>query len=121
MDTDKIKIYGARAGGLDGEGWRDRSAEKRKMEDKCERIANHRCNLFINRQLIYNYPEQVLMNKGVTSIEHADFDGVEASLVTGEICSTFGNASENVLGTYDLVEEIMIGGQADQVLRRRQR
>ena len=81
------------------------------MEDKCERIANHGCNLFINRQLIYNYPEQVLMNKGVTSIEHADFDGVGAfALVTGgEICSTFDDASGNVLGTCDLVEEIMIG------------
>ena len=75
MDTDKIKIYGARVrvdsmakvGEIE-------AAEKKKMEDKCARIANHGCNLFINRQLIYNYPEQVLMNKGVTSIEHADFD-----------------------------------------------
>jgi T-complex protein 1 subunit beta len=62
-------------------------------------------------QLIYNYPEQVLMNKGVTSIEHADFDGVERlALVTGgEICSTFDDPAGNVLGTCDLVEEIMIG------------
>ena len=112
MDTDKIKIYGARVrvdsmakvGEIE-------AAEKQKMEDKCTRIANHGCNLFINRQLIYNYPEQVLMNKGVTSIEHADFDGVERlALVTGgEICSTFDDAAGNVLGTCDLVEEIMIG------------
>ena len=112
MDTDKIKIYGARVrvdsmakvGEIE-------AAEKAKMAAKCEKIAAHGCNLFINRQLIYNYPEQVLMNKGVTSIEHADFDGVERlALVTGgEICSTFDDASGNVLGTCDLVEEIMIG------------
>ena len=69
------------------------------------------CNLFINRQLIYNYPEQVLSDKGVASIEHADFDGVERlALVTGgEICSTFDDPEGNVLGTCDLIEEIMIG------------
>ena len=78
MDTDKIKIYGARVrvdsmakvGEIE-------AAEKAKMAAKCEKIAAHGCNLFINRQLIYNYPEQVLSDKGVASIEHADFDGVE--------------------------------------------
>ena len=53
------------------------AAEKQKMADKCAKIAAHGCNLFINRQLIYNYPEQELMRAGVASIEHADFDGVE--------------------------------------------
>lgn len=112
MDTDKIKIYGARVrvdsmakvGEIE-------TAEKAKMAAKCEKIAAHGCNLFINRQLIYNYPEQVLSDKGVASIEHADFDGVERlALVTGgEICSTFDDPEGNVLGTCDLIEEIMIG------------
>jgi T-complex protein 1 subunit beta len=112
MDTDKIKIYGARVrvdsmakvGEIE-------AAEKRKMREKCEKIAKFGCNLFINRQLVYNYPEQVLMNAGVTSIEHADFDGVERlALVTGgEICSTFDDPDSSVLGTCDAVEEIMIG------------
>ena len=112
MDTDKIKIYGARVrvdsmakvGEIE-------AAEKAKMAAKCEKIAKHGCNLFINRQLIYNYPEQVLSDLGVTSIEHADFDGVERlALVTGgEICSTFDDPEGNVLGTCDTVEEIMIG------------
>jgi hypothetical protein len=31
----------------------------------CAKIVAHGCNLFINRQLIYNYPEQVLANAGV--------------------------------------------------------
>lgn len=30
---------------------------------------------FINRQLIYNFPEQIFTEAGVISIEHADFDG----------------------------------------------
>ena len=112
MDTDKIKIYGARVrvdsmakvGEIE-------AAEKAKMAVKCEKIAKHGCNLFINRQLIYNYPEQVLSDLGVASIEHADFDGVERlALVTGgEICSTFDDPEGNVLGTCDTVEEIMIG------------
>ena len=112
MDTDKIKIYGARVrvdsmakvGEIE-------AAEKAKMAAKCEKIAKHGCNLFINRQLIYNYPEQVLSDLGVASIEHADFDGVERlALVTGgEICSTFDDPEGNVLGTCDTVEEIMIG------------
>jgi len=112
MDTDKIKIYGARVrvdsmakvGEIE-------AAEKAKMAAKCEKIAKHGCNLFINRQLIYNYPEQELMRAGVASIEHADFDGVERlALVTGgEITSTFDDPSNVKLGHCDLVEEMMIG------------
>ena len=34
-------------------------AEKKRMREKCEKIANFGINVFINRQLIYNYPEQV--------------------------------------------------------------
>ena len=34
-------------------------------------------SLFINRQLIYNYPEEIMTDAGVASIEHADFEGVE--------------------------------------------
>lgn len=30
---------------------------------------------FVNRQLIYNFPEQIFTEAGVISIEHADFDG----------------------------------------------
>ena len=34
-------------------------AEKQKMRNKCEKIINHGVNVFVNRQLIYNFPEQV--------------------------------------------------------------
>ena len=52
-------------------------AEKMKMKNKVDRILKHGMNVFISRQLIYNYPEQLLTDAGVSSIEHADFEGIE--------------------------------------------
>ena len=69
-------------------------------------------NLFdINRQLIYNYPEQLFADNGIMAIEHADFGGIERlALVTGgEIVSTFDHPEMVKLGHCDLIEEIMIG------------
>lgn len=34
-------------------------AEKDKMRTKCKKIIDHGVNVFVNRQLIYNFPEQV--------------------------------------------------------------
>ncbi len=50
-------------------------AEKLKMKQKVERILAHHPSCFINRQLIYNYPEQLFAQAGVMAIEHADFEG----------------------------------------------
>jgi T-complex protein 1 subunit beta len=36
-------------------------AEKLKMKQKVDKIVAHNISCFINRQLIYNYPEQVLV------------------------------------------------------------
>lgn len=33
-------------------------AEKDKMRKKCKKIIDHGVNVFVNRQLIYNFPEQ---------------------------------------------------------------
>lgn len=118
MDTDKIKVFGssikvdslAKIADLE-------LAEKEKMKDKVQKILNHNCNVFINRQLIYNYPEQLFADAGVMAIEHADFDGIERlALVTGgEIVSTFENPALVKLGECDLIEQIMIG--EDTLLR----
>ncbi|CAM9976567.1 unnamed protein product, partial [Ectocarpus fasciculatus] len=54
MDTDKIKIYGSRVRVAEIE-----EAEKDKMRKKCKKIVDHGINVFVNRQLIYNFPEQV--------------------------------------------------------------
>ena len=81
------------------------------MKAKVESIAAHGINVFVNRQLIYNYPESILAEKGILTIEHADFEGVERlSLVTGgEIASTFDRPDLVKLGHCDLIEEIIIG------------
>ncbi|KAG8525362.1 T-complex protein 1 subunit beta [Bacidia gigantensis] len=112
MDTDKIKIFGARvkvdATSKLGELER---AERDKMKAKVEKIKSHGINCFVNRQLIYNWPEQLFSDAGIVSIEHADFDGVERlALVTGgEIASTFDHPETVKLGHCDLIEEVIIG------------
>ena len=53
------------------------------MKDKVDKIKSHGINCFVNRQLIYNWPEQLFADSGIMAIEHADFDGVERlALVT---------------------------------------
>jgi T-complex protein 1 subunit beta len=118
MDTDKVKLYGSRVR-VDSLARvaEIEDAEKAKMIAKCDRILAHNCNVFVNRQLIYNRPEQYFTQKGIMAIEHADFDGVERlALVTGgEIVSTFDDPSAVRLGHADVVEEAMIG--EDVVIR----
>jgi len=112
MDTDKIKIFGARVK-VDGTGKLAEleRAEKEKMKAKVDAIASHGITCFLNRQLVYNYPESLLSERGIMCIEHADFEGVERlSLVTGgEIASTFDRPDLVKLGHCDVIEEIMIG------------
>uniref|UniRef100_A0A4D5R9W8 T-complex protein 1 subunit beta n=1 Tax=Scolopendra viridis TaxID=118503 RepID=A0A4D5R9W8_SCOVI len=112
MDTDKIKVFGSRVR-VDSTAKvaELELAEKEKMKEKVDMILKHNINVFINRQLIYNYPEQLFADVGVMAIEHADFDGIERlALVTGgEIVSTFGNPELVKLGHCDLIEEVMIG------------
>lgn len=118
MDTDKIKIYGSRVR-VDSMNKvaEIEEAEKDKMRKKCQKIIDHGINVFINRQLIYNYPEQIFTEAGVVSIEHADFDGVErlAAVTGGEVTSTFDHPELVTLGECKVIEEVMIG--EDKVLR----
>jgi T-complex protein 1 subunit beta len=81
------------------------------MKAKVAKIASHGITCFVNRQLIYNYPESLLAEAGIMSIEHADFEGVERlALVTGgEIASTFDQPELVKIGRCDVIEEIMIG------------
>lgn len=114
MDYDKIKIFGTRVKADSMEKVAEiEQAEREKMKKKVEKILAYKPDIFINRQLIYDYPEQLMIEKGVTVIEHADFEGVErlALALGGEILSTFDDPSQaNVaLGQAELMEEIMIG------------
>ncbi|AQK89673.1 Putative TCP-1/cpn60 chaperonin family protein [Zea mays] len=112
MDTDKVKIYGAQVRVDSMSKVADiEAAEKQKMREKVQKIIAHGINCFINRQLIYNFPEELFADAGILAIEHADFEGIERlALVTGgEIASTFDNPDSVKLGHCKVIEEIMIG------------
>ncbi|KAK6738887.1 hypothetical protein RB195_020779 [Necator americanus] len=118
MDTDKVKVFGSRVR-VDSVAKvaELEAAEKLKMKEKVDRILAHKANVFINRQLIYNYPEQLFADAGVMAIEHADFEGIErlALVLGGEIVSTFDTPENVRFGSCDLIEEVMIG--EDRLLR----
>jgi T-complex protein 1 subunit beta len=86
-------------------------AERERMLAKVDRIIAYGCNVFINRQLIYNLPEQHFAAHGIMAIEHADFDGIErlAAVTGGEIIATFDTPGAVKLGSCKLIEEVMIG------------
>jgi T-complex protein 1 subunit beta len=118
LDTDKIKIYGARVRvNSMAKVAEIEAAEKKKMKEKVEKILKHGMSCFISRQLIYNYPEQLFTSNGVMAIEHADFEGVErlAKVLGAEIASTFDHPERATLGKCDLIEEVVIG--EDKVIR----
>lgn len=118
MDTDKVKIFGARVKVDSTSKLADlEKAEREKMREKVNRIKSHGINCFINRQLIYNWPESLLAEAGIMSIEHADFDGIERlALVTGgEIASTFDHPDLVKLGQCAEISEVIIG--EDQLIK----
>jgi len=112
MDYDKIKIMGSKVkvDSMDRVAEIE-AAEKLKMKTKVDKILAHKPDVFINRQLIYNYPEQLMGEKNVMVIEHADFDGTErlAAVLGADIVSTFDTPDQVKLGSCKLIEEIMIG------------
>jgi T-complex protein 1 subunit beta len=118
MDHDKVKIFGSKVR-VDSmfKVAEIEEAEKQKMKKKVDKILAHKPDVFINRQLIYNYPEQLLAEKGIMVIEHADFDGTErlAAVLGADIISTFDNPEGAKLGTCAIIEEIMIG--EDKVIK----
>lgn len=114
MDYDKIKIFGTRVKVDSTDKVAEiEQAEKEKMKEKVEKILAYKPDIFINRQLVYNYPEQLFADKGVMVIEHADFEGVErlSKALGAEILSTFNSPdqSDKLLGGSAKVEEIMLG------------
>jgi T-complex protein 1 subunit beta len=118
MDTDKVKIFSSKVKTSSPKVIADlEAAEKDKMRRKVEKIIAHGCNVFINRQLIYNYPEQIFANNHIMAIEHADFEGVErlAKVTGADVVSTFDTPESVVLGKCALIEEVLIG--EDKVIR----
>ncbi|KAL1239179.1 T-complex protein 1 subunit beta [Trichinella pseudospiralis] len=114
MDTDKIKVFSAQIVTDSINRLRDLEiAEKAKMKKKVDKIIAHNVNVFINRQLIYNYPEQLFADAKIMAIEHADFDGITrlAHVLGGDIVSTFDNPKQTKLGSCELIEEVEIGDE----------
>jgi T-complex protein 1 subunit beta len=114
LDNDKIKIFGTRVKVDSTEKIAEiQAAEKEKMKEKIDKILAYKPDVFINRQLIYDYPESLFAEKGIMVIEHADFEGVErlSKALGSEILSTFDlpETNDRVLGYTERVEEIMIG------------
>jgi len=112
MDTDKIKVFGSRVRVESlAKVAQIEVAEKEKMKEKVQAILKHDINCFINRQLIYNYPEQLFADAGVMAIEHADFEGIErlGLVLGGDIVSTFWTPEKVKLGQCDLISEVIIG------------
>lgn len=115
LDTDKVKVFGAKFK-VDSTSKLAQleKAEREKMKTKIAKISKFGINTFINRQLIYDYPEQLFTDLGINSIEHADFEGVERlALVTGgEVVSTFDDPHNCKLGECDAIEETIIGEES---------
>jgi len=112
MDTDKIKIHGAKVKVSSiSQLAKIEQAEKEKMKQKVKKILDHGIDCFIDRQLIYNFAEQMFTDAGIMAIEHADFEGVErlALALGAEITSTFEHPELVKLGKCKLIEEIIIG------------
>eukprot|EP00792_Barthelona_sp_PAP020_P007065 TRINITY_DN3099_c0_g1_i3.p1 TRINITY_DN3099_c0_g1~~TRINITY_DN3099_c0_g1_i3.p1 ORF type:complete len:482 (-),score=186.33 TRINITY_DN3099_c0_g1_i3:1193-2638(-) len=112
LDRDKVKIQGSQIKVDSAEKVAAiEEAERHKMITKVEKISQHGCNVVINRQLIYDFPEQLFADKGIVSIAHADFIGTEqlSAALGGDIVSTFETPELVTLGEAELLEEIMIG------------
>lgn len=114
MDHDKIKVFGAKVNVSSVSELADLEAvEKARTREKAERIAQNGVNVFINRQLIYDYPHQLLKMRNVQAIEHADFDGVErlSNVLGGKILSTFESMDEECYGTCRKVRNVRVGNE----------
>ncbi|CAF1482423.1 unnamed protein product [Rotaria sordida] len=85
-------------------------AKNEKIKDKVEKILQFSCNLFINRQLICDYANQLFAEKGVMTIEHADFEGLKrlAQILDADIVSTLDTPDEIRLGKCILIEEVIV-------------
>ncbi|ELA42379.1 uncharacterized protein VICG_00478 [Vittaforma corneae ATCC 50505] len=113
MDHDKIKIFSSKVNVESiKELERIELAEKAKMISKIDAMCRASFDLFINRQIIYDYPLQLLKNKGLSVIEHADFDGVERlnKVLGGNLLSSFEGIKESDFGTCQKVTTVNIKG-----------
>lgn len=114
LDQDKIKVFGAIISVNTVQDLAEmETIEHEKMKSKIDSICSKPFDCFINRQLIYDYPMQLLKLKNVQPIEHADFDGVERlnTVLGGKILSTFDSVEEDAFGTCKKISNVYIGNK----------
>ncbi|KAI5185357.1 T-complex protein 1 subunit beta [Nematocida homosporus] len=113
LDTDKIKIFGAKASVTSPKDLeRLEEAERQRMSEKVAAISKH-ADVIVNRQIIYDYPTQEFTKRGKVSVERADFTGVEmlSKVLDGSILSTFDEVSAADIGSCALFERLRLGGR----------
>ncbi|ORD98137.1 TCPB [Hepatospora eriocheir] len=116
LDYDKIKITSSKIQVNSISELEDiENAEKKRMAEKIDLITQHDFDLIINRQLIYDFPMQLLVEKGKTVIENVGFENIERleKISGGVLLSHFnkieGNEEVNsVLGKCGKVETIQL-------------
>lgn len=114
MDYDKIKVMSSKINVSSVQELVElERAEKNRMVQKVDSICSVPFDLFVNRQIIYDFPQQLLRSKGVSVIEQADFAGVERlnKILGGNVVSVFEGLSESDLGSCGKVSNITVKGQ----------
>ena len=56
-----------------------------KMKAKVDAIAAHGINCFVNRQLIYNYPESLLAEKGIVVTAYSPLGSDNSPLLKNDV------------------------------------
>ena len=112
LDFDKIKIFTSKIQvNSISELEKIETAEKERLMDKVNNICKLDFDIFINRQIIYDFNMQLLLKHNKVIIENADFDGVEklGKVLGGKVLSHFYEAhDQSIVGTCKQVEKIQI-------------
>jgi T-complex protein 1 subunit beta len=112
MDSDRVKLCGTRVVFVSLVGIAElEGVERAKMRDKCDNVLSLGINCFVNRQLVYDFPEHIFTASGVCSLELVDFDSLDslAKAVGGDIVSVLDTSSFVRIGHCRRVEQISIG------------
>ncbi|ORD94633.1 TCPB [Enterospora canceri] len=115
LDFDKIKIFSSKIE-VDSisELEKVEEAEKQRMMEKIDRVCLIEFDLIINRQIIYDFPMQLLLGHGKHVIENADFGNVEKlnKILGGKVTSHFyGEKGESITGTCGKIERVLLKGK----------
>ncbi|KAL6122576.1 hypothetical protein NUSPORA_00343 [Nucleospora cyclopteri] len=117
LDYDKIKVFSSQISVTSIRELEEiEGAEKERMMDKISNICEMNFDIFVNRQIIYDYPMQLLLDRNKTVMENSDFENVEklSKVLEANVLSHFSKDNkeneEIILGKCEKVESIEIKG-----------